>query len=178
VKKQIPPIKTSRLLLRAIVASDLERIYRGLSHPRVIKHYGVSYDSVEATKEQMAWYAAPEQYWWAICSADNQSFYGAGGLNDYSPTHKKAEIGLWLLPDCWGRGIMTEALPLICHYGFEQLGLHRIEGFVESGNQNCKRAMAKLDFEHEGIMRDCEMKDGEFLSIDIYAKLNKLTDQE
>ncbi|MEM6378197.1 MAG: GNAT family protein, partial [Bacteroidota bacterium] len=136
-----------------------------------IKYYGVSYNSLEATKEQMRWYEETEQCWWVICSLDGQEVYGAGGLNDISVEHKKAEIGLWLLPEYWGQGIMTEAMPIICNYGFKSLGLRRIEGFVESSNQNCKRAMAKLDFEYEGRMRDCEVKNGEFISVDIYAKL-------
>jgi [ribosomal protein S5]-alanine N-acetyltransferase len=62
-------------------------------------------------------------------------------------------------------------MPLICTYGFEALGLHRIEGLVESDNRNCKNAMRKLDFRHEGTMVDCEMKNGKFISLDIYAKL-------
>jgi len=172
VKKEILSIKTKRLLLRKIVESDIQNIYKGLSNPLVIEYYGVSYDSLEATKEQMLWYENPNQFWWAICSFDNQEFYGAGGLNDLSQENKKAEIGLWLLPDFWGKGIMTEAMPLIYEYGFDTLGLHRIEGFVESNNQNCKRAMAKLDFEYEGTMKDCEIKSGKYISVDIYAKLN------
>ena len=172
MKKEITSIQTERLLLREILASDIHHIYQGLSNPLVIQHYGVSYDTLEATQEQMAWYACPQQYWWAICSFDHQTFYGAGGLNDVSKKHQKAEIGLWLLPDFWGKGIMLEAMPLICKYGFERLGLHRIEGFVESNNQNCKRALAKFDFEYEGTMRDCEKKDGKFISVDVYAKLN------
>ena len=173
MKNETSPLKTERLLLREIVESDLQNIYSGLSNPLVIKYYGVSYDSLEATKEQMKWFKDPKQLWWAICSHDHQHFYGAGGLNDISEEHQKAEIGLWLLPDFWGKGIMSEALPLICDYGFNQLDLHRIEGFVESNNQNCKRGMAKLDFEYEGTMKDCEIKNGQFISIDIYAKLKK-----
>lgn len=171
MKQEISSIKTEHLILREIVDSDLRHIYQGLSNPLVIKYYGVSYDSLEATKEQMAWFKNPQQFWWAICSIDNQEFYGAAGLNDFSLQHKKAEIGLWLLPDFWGKGIMTEAMPVICDYGFERLGLHRIEGFVESNNHNCKRAMAKLDFELEGTMKDAEIRNGEYISVDIYAKL-------
>ncbi|PKQ46855.1 GNAT family N-acetyltransferase [Confluentibacter flavum] len=171
MKKEIPSITTDRLLLRTITESDLENIYYGLSNPDVIKHYGISYDSLEATNEQMTWFSDSKQFWWAICSIDNGTFYGACGLNNLSIEHRKAEIGLWLLPDFWGQGIMTEAMPLICSYGFEQLELHRIEGFVESDNQNCKKAMAKLDFQHEGTMKDSEIKNGRFISIDIYAKL-------
>lgn len=166
-------IRTNRLLLREIAHSDIDSIFKGLSHPAVIRHYGVSFQTLEAAKEQMEWFADAKQKWFAICSVDNQLFYGAGGLNDISKEHQKAEIGLWLLPEYWGRGIMKEALPLICDYGFDELGLHRIEGFVDSENKNCKRAMSKLDFEYEGTMKDCEVKNGQYISIDIYAKLNR-----
>lgn len=63
---------------------------------------------------------------------------------------------------------------LIYNYGFDELGLHRIEGFVETENKNCKNAMAKLDFQHEGTMKDCEIKNGQFISLDIYVKLKTI----
>lgn len=170
-----PTLTTDRLLLRQFQPDDLENVFKGLSHPDIIPYYGVSYDSLEATKAQMTFFADLEEngigVWWAICSTDNQVFYGAGGLNSLSKEHRKAEIGLWLLPEFWGKGIMQEAMPLICQHGFTELGLHRIEGFVESENQNCKRAMSKLDFVYEGTMRDCEVKNGRFISLDIYARL-------
>ena len=169
-------IKTERLLLRQFVESDIESVFKGLSHPDIIKYYGVSYRTIEDTKEQMKFFADLEKnktgIWWAVCSLDNKIFYGAGGLNSISREHKKAEIGFWLLSDFWGQGIMTEAMPLICNYGFDKLGLHRIEGMVETENTNCKNAMAKLDFRHEGTMRECEIKNGKFISLDIYSKLN------
>jgi ribosomal-protein-alanine N-acetyltransferase len=34
--------------------------------------------------------------------------------------------------------------------------------------------MKKIDFKHEGTMKDCEIKNGEFISLDIYAKLKAL----
>ena len=170
-----PTLTSPRLLLRQFQPDDLENVFKGLSHPDIIPYYGVSYDSLEATKAQMAFFADLEEngtgIWWAICSPNNQAFYGAGGLNSLSKEHRKAEIGLWLMPEYWGKGIMQEAMPLICQHGFNELGLHRIEGFVESENENCKRAMAKLDFVHEGTMRDCEVKNGRFISLDIYAHL-------
>lgn len=168
-------IKNDRLLLRQFVESDHENVFKGLSHPEIIKYYGVSYQTLESTKEQMDFFASLEKnakgIWWAVCSLDNNTFYGAGGLSSLSKEHRKAEIGFWLLTDFWGQGIMTEAIPLICNYGFENLGLHRIEGFVESENMNCKRTLAKLDFQHEGTMKECEIKNGEFISLDIFAKI-------
>ncbi len=66
---------------------------------------------------------------------------------------------------------MTETMPLIFNYAFNTIGLHRIEGFVETENTNCKKALAKLDFQLEGTMNDCEIKNGNFISLDIYSKL-------
>lgn len=168
-------IQTHRLLLRPMVDSDIENVFKGLSNPDVIKYYGVSFKSLDATKEQMLWYADLIKNgtgrWFAVCSLDNNTFYGAGGLNNLSKAHRKAEIGFWLLPDYWKQGLMTEAMPLICDYGFNHLNLHRIEAFVETENTNCKNAMARLGFVHEGTMRDCEIKNGTFISVDLYAKL-------
>lgn len=168
-------LESNSLLLRSFKETDIGWVFQGLSNPDIIKYYGVSYDSLEATKEQMNWFKNLEieetGIWFAICSSNNKTFYGAGGLNNISKEHKKAEIGFWLLTDFWRKGIMTEALPLICNYGFTHLDLHRIEGFVESENINCKKALTKLGFLHEGTMRDCEIKNGAFISLDIYSKL-------
>lgn len=172
MKYEFPTIKTNRLLLREITDLDLENIFNGLSNPDVIQYYGISFDTTEATKEQMIWFKKKEQMWWAICSRDNQIFYGAGGLNDINNKEGKAEIGLWLLPKFWGLGIMKEAIPLISDFGFNQLQLNRIEGFVETTNSKCKKAMSKLDFHLEKTMKDCEMKNGKLISIDVYAKTN------
>lgn len=169
-------IKTERFLLRQFIESDIDNVFKGLSDPEIIKYYGVSYKTLEATKEQMEFFTNLEKegtgIWWAICSLDNTIFYGAGGLNNLNKEHKKAEIGFWLLKDYWGQEIMTEVMPFICEFGFNKLGLHRIEGLVETENLNCKNAMKKLDFILEGTMQNCEIKNGKFISLHIYAKLN------
>ena len=163
-------LKTDRFLLREIVATDIDKVFEGLSHPLVIKHYGVSFSSLEATKEQMYWFEQPSQQWFAICSPENEIFFGAGGLNDIDLNVGRAEIGLWLLPEHWGKGIMKEVLPFIANYGLNTLKLNRIEGFVESENVNCKRAMAKLDFQLEKTIANFEEKDGKPISVDLYVK--------
>jgi ribosomal-protein-alanine N-acetyltransferase len=169
-----PILKSGRLLLRNFHDADIENVFTGLSHPDVIRYYGVSYQTLEETKVQMQFFADllknETGIWWAVCSLDNKTFYGAGGLNSLSKKDRKVEIGFWLLKDHWRKGIMTEALPLILNYGFNELGLHRIEGIVETGNVICKKAIEKLGFVFEGTMKDCEVKNGRFISLDIYAR--------
>lgn len=174
MKTQFPILESERLLLRQITDSDLANVFKGLSDPEIIKYYGVSFDTLEATKEQMAWFANLEKtgtgIWWAVCAKEDGRFLGGGGLNDLSQEHKKAEIGFWLLKENWGKGYMSEAMPLIFDHAFNTIGLHRIEGFVESENVKCKKAVAKLNFILEGTMVDSEIKNGEFVSVEIYAK--------
>ena len=176
MKNTFPVLVSDRIILRQFIDSDLESVFAGLSNPEIIKYYGISFITLEATKEQMTWFADLENnekgIWWAVCSKADGRFLGAGGLNDLNKKDKKAELGFWLLPENWGKGYMSEAMPLIFDHAFNEIGLHRIEGFVESKNTNCKKALAKLEFTLEGTMRDCEIKDGNYVSIDIYSKIS------
>ena len=175
MKDRFPILESERTSLRQFKDSDIDNVFKGLSHPDIIKYYGVSYSSIEATKEQMVWFSDLEKngtgIWWAVCSKQDNKFLGAGGLNNLSEENKKAEIGFWLLPENWRQGLMTEIIPVILNYAFNNLGLHRIEGFVESENKNCKKALAKLEFNFEGTMKECEIKNGKFISLDIYSKI-------
>lgn len=169
-------MQTNRIYLRKFKSVDLENVFRGLSHPDIIKYYGISFDTLEATKEQMTWFVDLEKnetgIWWAVCAVEDDQFLGAGGLNDLCKETKKAELGFWLLHENWRKGIMTEAIPLITKYAFENLGLNKIEGFVETENSNCKSAIEKLNFKLEQTLIDYEEKNGKKISIDVYTLTN------
>ncbi|MEL7530934.1 MAG: GNAT family N-acetyltransferase [Bacteroidota bacterium] len=164
---------TQRLLIRPIEAGDHPSVFAGLSHPEVIKYYGVSFESYEDTQSQMDWYRKLQEektgLWWAILDKADQSFLGALGLNDWEHQHRKAEFGLWLLPQHWGKGYIQEAAPVVLQYAFSAMKLHRIEAFVESQNLASQKAMRRLGFTHEGCMREVEYKNDRFISLEIFA---------
>lgn len=170
-------MKTNRFFLREIEKKDITFIHRGLSDRRVTKHYAVHFPTLEDTREQMDWYADLKKdgtgIWWGIFSEESGEFCGAGGYNDLNRDHKKAEIGFWLYPEFWGKGILAEIMPLLFQKAFDDLGLNRIEGFVESRNIKCKKALEKINFNYEGTLRECEIKDGQYLDVDIYAILKR-----
>lgn len=172
---EIPIIRTDKIMMRPFEETDLENVFNGLSNPEVIRYYGVSYDSMEACKEQMRWYKELQQNntgaWWAICSLDNKVFYGASGVSGYSEKHHKAEIGYWLLPEFWSSGIITTAASLVCLYAFELFPLHRIEAIIEPENTSSKKVMQKLGFHYEGTMRDAEIKNGKYIDLEMYSRL-------
>ncbi len=173
--KHTRELLSERLSLQPVRDEDISLIYQGLSDQRVVKYYGVSFDSLEKTKIQMEWYRNLESegtgIWWTVRTRSNGTFIGAGGFNNLVKEHRKAEIGFWLLPEFWGKGYMSEAFRKICHFGFEDLGLHRIEGWVESNNAACIKALIKCGFTLEGTMRECEWKDDHFIDLCLYSQL-------
>ena len=170
-------METKNFILKEIEPSDIQNIFKGLSDPEITRFYDVHFESIEATQEQMEWYRDLKEQgtgiWWGIFSKEGNEFYGAGGFNNLDKTHRKAEIGLWLLKEFWGKGILKEVMPRLFDFGFSELNLNRIEGFVVSDNIKCKQALEKINFRLEGTMRECEIKNGQPIDIDIYAILKK-----
>jgi [ribosomal protein S5]-alanine N-acetyltransferase len=177
MQQPFPVLSTERLLLREIVPGDIHSVFEGLSHPEVNKHFGISFLTLEATQEQMDWYANMVKNdtgrCWAICSLDNSIFYGVCTLNFWNKEHRKAETGYWIFPEYWGKGIVPEAMNKVFGYGFSVMGLHRISAEVEDDNRASISVLKKLGFAYEGTLRDCEIKNGRFISLEIYALLRK-----
>lgn len=170
-----PQLETERLLLQQFYPEDQDFVFEALSHPDVIRHYGVSYQTLEATKVQMEWFqnlfTEKTGIWWKIVRKEDLQPLGGIGMNNYQVHHQKTEIGYWLLPAHWGKGIISEALPVMVDYLFSQWNIHRIEAVVEEGNKNSSRVLEKSGFHYEGMMRDSEIKNGVYISLHMFSLL-------
>jgi ribosomal-protein-alanine N-acetyltransferase len=60
-------------------------------------------------------------------------------------------------------------LKVVIEYCQQQKDIHRLEAFVEEGNVASSKVLEKVGFVYEGMMRDCEIKNGKFISLFIYA---------
>lgn len=161
--------------LDPVTDTDLPHIYRGLSDPRVVAYYGVSYDSLTACQEQMEWYAELTRTgrgaWHLIRSKHAGEPLGAIGYNDANPTHKRAELGYWLYPEHWGKGVMSTALGLWLPMTYRTTDLHRLLAVVEEPNHPSARLLERAGFHYEGTARECECTGDGFISLRHYAIL-------
>jgi ribosomal-protein-alanine N-acetyltransferase len=82
-----------------------------------------------------------------------------------------AEIGFWLGSAFRKRGVMTEAIGLVCRYAFSQLALVRIWAHVFEHNEASKKALLNNGFEIEGIRKKGSIKNNVLLNDLLMAKL-------
>lgn len=173
-------LETPRLKLRHIVAEDIEKIFEGLSHPEVIRYYGVSYDTLEATEIQMKWFRSLEENnegkWWAIRLKAGGDFVGAVGFNNFRQVENKVEIGFWLLRQFWGQGLMHEAVKISIEAAFKA-EIKTIEAIVESGNEASMRLLKELNFRFVRRINSAEFKDGNPIDL-LFFQLNKSSFQQ
>jgi RimJ/RimL family protein N-acetyltransferase len=63
------------------------------------------------------------------------------------------EIGYLLAPAARGRGAMSRALALLVGWGFETLGLERVQALVHPENPRSAAVLERVGFRHEGVLR-------------------------
>lgn len=82
-----------------------------------------------------------------------------------------AELGYWLAPDFWNKGIMTTAVGLFCEEIFSSSDVNRIEAVVFIPNAASCRVLEKCGFQKEGVLRQSVFKNGQFYDVAIYGLL-------
>lgn len=105
-----------------------------------------------------------------VIMVDNKTA-GRIGMHYMQLQNKSGAIGYWLAKEFEGRGIITKACKTIIRYGFEELALNRIEIKAAENNIRSQAIPEKLHFKKEGILREAEWVNNEFLDIVLYSML-------
>lgn len=103
----------------------------------------------------------------------DEQVIGRIGLHHLNLQNKNAAIGYWLSKNAEGKGIITKSCKEILTYGFQDLGLRRIEIKAAVENKRSQAIPENLNFVKEGILRQAEWVNNKFLDIFLYSKLNE-----
>lgn len=96
---------------------------------------------------------------------------GVIGYHYINYQNKKATIGYWLDEETQGKGVMSSACKLVIEYGFETLGLNRVEISCSVGNDKSCAIPERLGFAQEGIVRQSEWLNDRFVDHKYYGLL-------
>lgn len=176
--EQFPVLETERLRLRKIELTDASNMYSYFSQDRVTVFYDLEtfsskQQAVELIESLLFRYQSRKQIRWGITTKENNELIGTCGFHALEKDHFKAEIGYELHPDHWGSGVMTEVISIVVDYGFNEMGLNRIEAFYDPLNHASRRVLEKNGFKFEGILRKRFFEKGKFVDAAISALLKE-----
>lgn len=155
----IPPeLVTERLLLRMHHDGDIDALYALFTDPRTMRYWGSPPWTEPAQADAMlargaAGFAAREAIRFALVRREGGAMVGSCTLFAIDAQNRRAEMGYILAPEAWGMGLMHEALGALLDWGFGPLGLHRVEADVDPRNVASVKALERLGFMREGLLR-------------------------
>jgi RimJ/RimL family protein N-acetyltransferase len=85
---------------------------------------------------------------------DEGRLLGSVGLSQVNRLHRSANAGYWLRTSAQGHGWASRALARVARFGFEQLGLIRVEIVAEPGNVASRRTAEQAGARFEVIARN------------------------
>jgi len=149
------------ILLRPYQLSDAEPLYEAVreSLPELLPWMPWAHPDY-SLKESQKWiescarnWARGKEYNFVILDARDSRLLGGCGLNQVKRRAHFANLGYWVRSKCTGRGIATAAALLLVRFGFEELGLTRIEVGAATGNIASQRVAERIGAIRQGIQK-------------------------
>lgn len=157
--ENIPNLETNRLVLRKLEVSDAEEYFSVLSDPETIKH--TRWDLFNTVEDSIAYliyleqkYQSRQAFHWGIIEKDSQKLIGRVAFISFDEENDRTEIGYVISKHYWNKGFISEAIQELIKYGFNELGVNRIEARCNEDNIGSERVMQKVGMKFEGILRE------------------------
>lgn len=169
-----PTLRTRRLVLRPFAEADAPAV-EALAGRREVADTTLNIPHPYPKGGAATWIATHPAAWTAEAAVVFAIVYeGAlcGAIDIVRDSrHRSGELGYWIAPEHWGKGIATEAVVEVIRFGFNDLGLHRMHAAHFTRNPASGRVMAKAGMTFEGIHRGLYQKNGVFEDAARYAVL-------
>jgi RimJ/RimL family protein N-acetyltransferase len=153
-----PALESRRVRLRAMRDDDADALFAVFSDPEAMRYWSTApIRDIEQIRERIRlvrdWFAAREGIQWAIALVGDDRCIGTATLLNLSIPNARAEFGCSLARMLWGQGLAREGVARMLRFGFDQLGLERIEADIDPRNRSSIALVERLGFEREGLLR-------------------------
>ncbi|PKH07406.1 GNAT family N-acetyltransferase [Moritella sp. Urea-trap-13] len=161
-------LTTNKVELRSLDINDSAEFYAWSCDREVTQFSLSSYAYPQSKADISSWLSSINSnakcVSLGVCCAETGKLIGYAGIASISALNRCGEYFI-LIGDktYWGKGIGTEVTKLITNYGFNTLGLHRIELTAYTNNPSAIKAYANAGYVHEGVKRQSGFRDGEFV---------------
>jgi RimJ/RimL family protein N-acetyltransferase len=100
-------------------------------------------------------------------------FLGFAGFVELDLEHGEGEIGYMVTPSARGRGIAPRALELLTRWGFDELGLIRLELRIDVENPASERVAERTGYLRDGVLRNVHFKEGLRCDLAVWSRLRQ-----
>ena len=148
-----PYLATARLDLRKVVEADIVSVQSALSRyevARMLVAVPQPFDRIDAKQIVDRWSQATVPGWGFGLSLTDDANKTLIGLLWIRWRDEKWRLGMWLVPEYWGQGIMSEALNIVLQAFFRNCMGATISAGVIADNPASLRVQQKLGFEIVG----------------------------
>ncbi len=104
---------------------------------------------------------------------EGERLVGEAALKTIKWFNHKAEISIFIIPDCQRKGIGKAALTHLMEFAFHTMNLYRLEAEVVDYNEPAKKLFEKLGFVVEGRLRSAKFFQGKYYDIIRYGILRE-----
>lgn len=172
--KNLPVIETPRLRLRKLSMRDAGDMFEYASVPEVAEHVVWEHhrnisDSMHYLRIVTQQYEDGQPAPWAIVHKELGKMIGTIGYHRWSVNDKHAEVGYALSKTYWNNGYVTEVFKEVIRFGFEKMGLNRVEATCKLLNTASEKVMIKCGLKFEGILRQRLFAKSEFHDLKIFS---------
>ena len=152
VRTPLRTLTTPRLLLRPLVAADLEDVHRTIGSDPAVTWDGRARTLEESRGMLEAKMRDAERHGFgmlAVVDRASGAFLGWAGLQ-HLEDGDEVEVAYYLGREAWGGGRATEAGREAVRHGFADLGLDTIVAVVRPENSASQRVLAKVGLSCDG----------------------------
>lgn len=152
--------------LRAVEEEDLPFVRDAVNDPNVWKSVGGQVTPTNLVMER--------KFFEEMCRSDDvvqflvtadEERVGLVELDPIEWDRGRAEIAFWIAPAHQGEGYGRDALATVAAYAFEHLGLHKLSAEAFSFNDDSIGLLGSVGFQREGLFREEEWIDGEWVDV-------------
>ncbi|MFJ2023410.1 GNAT family N-acetyltransferase [Streptomyces sp. NPDC087897] len=111
-------------------------------------------------------------YPFAIVRSRDRRPVGAIGLWLHELPEGRASLGYWLVPSARGQGVARAALRTVSGWALRDLGVPRLQLYIEPWNTASARIAEETGFRREGLLRGWQRVGDERRDMAVYALLN------
>ncbi|HEY2481197.1 MAG TPA: GNAT family protein [Caulobacteraceae bacterium] len=161
--------------LKPLEMSDAAELLAEFSDPRVVEwmdieplsHIDEARAIIDWAKSQRALGSGLR---WSIRVRRTGAFVGTCGYNRITLERgRRGEIAYDLTGRWQGRGVMAAVLPATVEFGWNRLGLHRLEAFVTPGNARSCALLERHGFTREGVLAGYGFWKGRYFDQIVYG---------